>query len=477
MAMKIKNQIGRKSDNSDKIFLLHYDPINPPKGDKFLSASWREVRRGQNKCHLSNVTYKEKQSFKTINKFLKLSGLLLMFVLLSFSVNAQEDLNNYLETAAKNNPGLKARFNDYMAALEVAPQAKALPDPQVAFGYFIQPVETRVGPQRLKITASQMFPWFGKLKAKENAAVQMAKAKFEAFQETKSKLFNDVRSTYFNLYFTQKAITVTKENLELLHSIQKMALIKVEAGIVPAVDEYRIEMELGDLENQLALLKDKFYAQQAMFNNLLNTDTSSPIRIPETLWETEPSILKFAMLDSIRAQNHQLLSLDLQAESLEYKKKVAELSGKPDFNIGLSYTIIGKGSNNMAGTDAFMLPMVGIKIPLYRNKYKSMVKEVVYQETAKKQEKINKQNVLETVFEQSWKDLEDAKRRITLNEHQADLAQKSLKLLETEYTTDSKNFEEILRMDRKLLKYKLELEKARADKQAALSFIDYLMGK
>jgi len=183
------------------------------------------------------------------------------------------------------------------------------------------------------------------------------------------------------------------------------------------------------------------------------------------------------MLDSIRAQNHQLLSLDLQAESLEYKKKVAELSGKPDFNIGLSYTIIGKGNNNMAGTDAFMLPMVGIKIPLYRNKYKSMLKEVVYQETAKKQEKINKQNVLETVFEQSWKDLEDAKRRITLNEHQADLAQKSLKLLETEYTTDSKNFEEILRMDRKLLKYELELEKARADKQAALSFIDYLMGK
>ncbi len=401
----------------------------------------------------------------------------IMLLLFSSVVSAQEDLNSYLKTAAENNPGLKARFNEYMAALEVAPQVKALPDPQVAFGYFIQPVETRVGPQQFKISASQMFPWFGTLKAKENVVVQAAKAKYEAFQEVKSKLFNDVRSTYFNLYFTRKAIAITKENLEILNSIQKMALIKVEAGLVPAVDEYRVEMELGDLENQLALLNDKFDAQVVMFNNLLNNPANDPVQIPDILWETEPSISKMAILDSIRVQNHQLLSLDLQAESLRYKQDVAQLMGKPDFKIGFDYTIVGKGSNNMAGTDAIMLPTVGISIPLYRNKYKAMVNEAVYQETAKKEEKINQQNVLETVFEQTWKDFSDAKRRITLNVNQADLAQKSIKLLETAYSTDSKNFEEILRMDRKLLKYKLELEKARADKQAALSFIDYLMGK
>ncbi len=401
----------------------------------------------------------------------------ILLVLISSMVSAQEDLNKYLETAAENNPGLKARFNEYMAALEVAPQVKALPDPQVAFGYFVQPVETRVGPQQFKISVSQMLPWFGTLKAKENTAVQMAKVKFEAFQEAKSKLFNEVRSTYYNLYFTRKAIFVTKENLELLRSIQKMALIKVEAGLAPLVDEYRIEMELGDLENQLALLNDKHYSQQVMFNKLINIGKDIPARIPDLLWETEPGLSKSAMLDSIQAQNHQLLSLDLQAESLRLKKEVAELSGKPSLKVGLDYTVIGKGSNNLAGTDAIMLPTVGITIPLYRNKYKSMINEVVYQETAKKQDKTDKQNMLETLFEQSWKDYSDAKRRIALNEHQGDLAQKSLKLLETAYTTDSKNFEEILRMDRNLLRYKLELEKARADKQAALSFIDYLMGK
>jgi len=59
---------------------------------------------------------------------------------------------------------------------------------------------------------------------------------------------------------------------------------------------------------------------------------------------------------------------------------------------------------------------------------------------------------------------------------QTELAEQSIKLLETEYSTGNKNFEEILRMERRVLQYALSLEKARADKQASISFINYLMG-
>ena len=88
---------------------------------------------------------------------------------------------------------------------------------------------------------------------------RLAKAKYEVFLEAKSKLFNEVRSTYFNIYFNRRAIEITRENLTILNTFQRLANIKVEAGKVSAVDEYRIEMEIGDLENQLALLIDKQY--------------------------------------------------------------------------------------------------------------------------------------------------------------------------------------------------------------------------
>ena len=290
-------------------------------------------------------------------------------------------------------------------------------------------------------------------------------------------MLNEVRSTYFNIYFNRRAIEITRENLTILNTFQKLANIKVEAGKVSAVDEYRIEMEIGDLENQLALLVDKQYALEVMFNNLLNVEKERKVITPDILWTDDLALGKDQVLDSIQSNNHQLLVLSLQQEALTFRKELADKLGKPDFSVGLDYTFIGQGTNNLGGTDAFVFPMVGITIPLYRNKYKAMVNEVVYLQEAKDFEKTDKVNLLETILENAWKEYLDADRRIRLYVSQLELANQSQRLIETEYATGSKNFEEILRMERKVLKYGLELEKARSDKQATISFINYLMGQ
>jgi len=400
-----------------------------------------------------------------------------MMMLIPSVASAQLELDQYLVIAAENNPGLQVKFKEYMAALEVAPQVRTLPDPQAAFAYFISPVETRVGPQQVRFSVSQMFPWFGSLQAKENVANQDAKAKYEAFLESRSRLFNEVRSNYYNIYFNRRALEITMENLEILSSFKKLANIKVETGKVSAIDEYRIEMETGDMENRLALLKDNQHVLEVMFVNLLNTDSEIEITTPEILWTIDLDLRKDQVWDTINTNNHQLLAISLQQEGLIFRKELAEKVGKPDFSIGFDYTVVGQGENNLAGTDALLFPKVGITIPLYRNKYRALVNEVVYLQEAKESEKIDRINFLENILELSWKDYMDSDRRIDLYNTQQHLAKQSLALLETEYATGNKNFEEILRMERKWLTYGLELEKARSDKQAAISFINYLMGK
>jgi len=406
----------------------------------------------------------------------EMNHMIVLLLLMSSLASAQQDLDNYLQTAAENNPGLKAKFNHYLAALEIAPQVKALPDPNIAFAYFIRPVETRIGPQQFRMSASQLFPWFGTLKAKENEAAQSAKASYEIFLEAKSKLFNEVRSTYFNIYLNRRAIEITRENLTILGTFQKLANIKVETGKVSAVDEYRIQMEKGDLDNQLAILLDKLNFHLVMFNNYLNVDSNQEVHTPAILWTNDIGLDKKEVWDSIHAKNHQLLTLSLQQEALDYRKELAEKLGKPNFSVGVDYTVIGQGSNNLTGTDAIVFPMVGISIPLYRNKYTAMVNEVVFLQEAKGFEKTDQENFLETIMENGWNDYIDSNRRIDLYTSQLELAEQSLKLLETEYATSNTNFEEILRMERKQLQYGLELERARGDKQAAISFINYLMG-
>ena len=141
--------------------------------------------------------------FKLKKMIVKIYKIILFsfLIMLSSSTSGQESLNNYLEIAVNNNPRLKATFNDYMAAMEKVPQVGTLPDPKFAFGYFIQPAETRVGPQKATFNIAQSFPWFGLLSAKEDVFTEMAKAKYEEFENTKSNIFFEVKTTYYNYYF------------------------------------------------------------------------------------------------------------------------------------------------------------------------------------------------------------------------------------------------------------------------------------
>lgn len=407
---------------------------------------------------------------------------ILFIFLFSLSVWAQNEVDSYLITASKNNQGLKARFNEYLAALEKVPQVGVLPDPTIAFGYFIQPVETRVGAQHARVSISQMLPWFGTLSAKKDVEIEMAKAKYELFEEFKSKLFYEIKSTWYNLYFTSRAITITQDNIELLKIFQKLALVKIESGKASVVDELRVEMEVLDLENQLLHLIDKFQTQKVAFNNLLNVEVTSEVYTPELLQISDLNINRKALLDSIRLNNHQVLNLEFQEASYAYRQVVAKKMGNPNITVGMDYTFIGESSNVLlsageSGADAIMLPKVGLSIPLYRKKYTSMVKEAVLMKEAAQNKKEDKLNILEAVYENAYTDFQDSKRQINLHSKQLELSKKALKILETEYATASVNFEELLRMERKLLKHNLELEKSRADMSAAVAFMHYLMGK
>ncbi|NIA03470.1 MAG: TolC family protein [Nitrospirae bacterium] len=327
--------------------------------------------------------------------------LIILFTLLTFTgaVKAQEVLDQYLVIAAKNNPGLKAKFNDYMAAMQIGDQVSSLQDMQFAFGYFISPVETRVGPQKARLSLNQMFPWFGQLKANRSVADEMANAKFEAFEDAKFKLFFEVKSAYYDLYFTRKAILITDQNLALLKILNSVALMKMEAGLVSAVDQLRIEMELADLKNQLALLQDRSFAQAVTFNNLLNVENNHEVIFPDTLPSPNQPLGKEAILDSIRMNNHQLTALDHQYNSSLNKETAARKLGAPSINIGIDYIFTGKSDNpnldpSINGKDAIIFPKIGLTVPLYRKKYKAMINEAVYQQQAFQEQKADKFNIV-----------------------------------------------------------------------------------
>lgn len=405
--------------------------------------------------------------------------IMVCLLIFSFSnIRSQEVLNSYLEMAAKNNSGLKAGFNEYMAAMEKIKEVGVLPDPNLAFAYFIKPVETRLGPQNAKIAISQKFPWFGLLKSRKDEAVNLANAKLAEFDDKKSGLFLDVRSSYYDMFFIKSSIRNVEDNLKIMDILKEIVNIKTEGGLTSMTDGLRIEMERADLDNQLEMLRDKYKTVLVKFNNLVGADKYSSVELPELLNVKDLIMSKEVLLDSIKRGNNLLRLLDYKKESLKAKEKQAVKSGLPNISLGIEYISIGKSGSASAdkGRDAIVFPKLGLNIPLSRKKYKSKVNQV--RQLFESTENIRKDKLLglENLFEKTYSEYRDANRRIDLYLKQTNLAKKILKVLESEYSSSEKNFEELLRMERKILKYSLELERARRDKQISIAFINYMKG-
>jgi len=448
---------------------------------------------------------------------------------------AQDSLTNYLIRSAQNNPSLKASYNQYLASLEMIQQVGSLPDPDVTFGFFIKPKEELMGNQNADIKLMQMFPWFGTLTSAKNEAAQMAKARFEEFSEARNRLFFDIKSLYYQLYRLGKEKTLTEKNLKFLKTYEQLSLIRFRTsgnvssksseqsnlpsstsnnnsgaqggmgnqpqqgmsnqqsssgGGMPSggspmpqgkgiVDVLRVQMDIRDLENALAFLNDKKEPLLARFNTYLNRPLNDEIFIPDTLTQiTVDSSLK-VLTDSIVANNPMLKMYAAEQESYKAKIEKSRLMGLPMFGLGVDYMLLSRrgdimGSNN--GKDMIM-PMVNLTLPIYRKKYSSMRKEAEYLMNASKNKQTDVLNNLQVDLENALLNLKNADRKINQYKWQTTLANQSLNVLTTTYRTAGIDFEEVLRMQQKVIDYEFKLVEAIVDQNTEVANIGYLISK
>ena len=399
---------------------------------------------------------------------------IIIITLFIFQISpAQDRLSGYLETAAKNNPELKAAFNRYRAALEKIPQVRSLPDPQLMFGYFIRPVETKTGPQEFKISLSQMFPWFGTLKAAGQSQTFRAKAAYETFEQTKTKLFKNVRQVYYDLYLVEKQMALTEENLTILQRFQSLAQNKIAAGTASATDELRARMAVNEARNDLKKLQDRKTVLENTFRNLVHMDKPVSIDLPEQL--DEQLLPDLSQLKSQLTENHLIKRQNFLIDAYKKKQILARKAGLPKLSVGLDYINIGQGMTNTGFNDAVMV-RAGITVPIFRKKYKAMIKENRLLTEAGESTKQALRDDLDSRLQAAYARYEDALRRVDLYRQQKTLARRSTEILQSSYMSGGKNFEEILRMQSRYIRYAVQYEKALSDLHKSIAEIQFLLG-
>jgi outer membrane protein TolC len=388
-----------------------------------------------------------------------------------------QTLDDYFKIAAENNPGIKAVYNEYEAALQKVPQVNTLPDPVFSFGYFISPVETRVGPQQAKFSLTQMFPWFGTLKAQGNTAAIMAEAKFQSFIDARNKLYFQVASAYYPLYELKDWIRIEQENIRILESYKTIATQKFKNGTGTMVDVLRVDIMLEEAQTNLSILRVKEKPLLTAFNKLLNRTENESVFIKDAL-KTE-TLTDNIRKDSLIAANPKLKALDLKIEALKASELAARKQGMPKLGIGLDYVIVGERNDIEIpdnGKDVFM-PMVSVSIPIFRAKYNASVKEAQLMQESYAYQKQEVVNTLISDYELVWFQVQQHLQLLSLYEQQIQTSQQSLNLLLTSYGNSGKDFEEVLRMQQQLLKYQKMSATALAQYHIAVEKINYLTSK
>jgi outer membrane protein TolC len=243
-------------------------------------------------------------------------------------------------------------------------------------------------------------------------------------------------------------------------------------------DLYRIKIDISDLENNIALLKDQEKSFIAGFNSLLNRPAQYAVYSADSLTADTLKLSLTAVADSIRTKNPMLGMIDYERQSYESRKKMVKGMGYPMLGLGLNYSVVGKSetamSPDMNGKDMVM-PMVRMTLPIYRKKYKAMQKEADLLSRSASENFASTSNNLQTEYYQAIQAYQDARRRINLYDEQYQLASKSLELVLKSYSATGADLTDVLRVRQQALDYELNKIQATADLNTAVARIKRLM--
>lgn len=415
---------------------------------------------------------------------LKKTIIFMILAMISFGMSAQpERLAGYLETAVQNNPGLKADFLAYQAALQKIPQAGTIPDPQLDMGFFLKPMDIIDGSRVADFTLMQMFPWFGTRKSAQTEANHMANMAYEKFRETRDNLYLNVYTQWFILCSLQQKLINSQEHKQYLEQLETLSVRKyasptgntmssmggsqgnMGSGVSGLSDVLRIQLETAELENNIERLLSEIKSEKARFNTLLNRPAESEVEVPDT-FEQIPFILDIpSAMERIASQNPMLGMLNEEALAYKAKQEMDRKMSYPMLGVGLQYSLLKKRTameipvTSMNGMDMLM-PMLSVSIPIYRNKYKAQQKEGQLRWQSSQEKYANTINALEAELFQTKHLLDDASRQIRLLEKQTKLANTAYNLMVQEFVTGKSDLTNVIQVQRQLLDYQLRKAEA-----------------
>lgn len=253
-----------------------------------------------------------------------------------------DSLINYAKT---RNPEYAAMQAEAEASGERVTPAGALPDPK--FRTELRDI-TRFGEQNATLSPSRVgstryllmqdIPWFGKRDLKrEIAELEADGAKGRALG-TWADVAGRIKVNFAQLYYVHRNEQLTREILDLMTRLEKIAQVRYSGGLAAQQDVIRAQVEQTNIRNELIALETEQHHLHARLNALLARPNNAPLQVPAQLRKLPaPVTLDYATLEErVRTRNPQLFSDESKIKAAEKSRDLTYKNRYPDFTLGVS---------------------------------------------------------------------------------------------------------------------------------------------
>jgi len=382
---------------------------------------------------------------------------------------------------ARANPEYASMRHEAEAATQRVYPAGAFPDPVIRVelenitnaGSDARPslLPNKVGDT--KYTLMQSIPFFGKRGLRRDVAEAEAEQAQGRVGATWAELASNIKTSYARYYTVVRNEELTREILDLMTRLERIAVSRYEGGLVPQQDAIRAQVELTSMRGDLIMLQSERESIRATLNALLARRASAPLAMPERLRPVPPPVKlqPDVLAERLRERNPQLFTEDARIRAAEKGRELTYRNRYPDFTVGVAPMQTGWRISE------WML-MVEVSIPLQQESRRHQESEAEAMLSAARERKQAAANRLIGELNENLAGLDAALRIEALTA--TSLLPQSQATLDSAlagYETGKIDFATLLDAQRQIRRSKLDRIKAQVDAQQRLAAIERLLGE
>jgi len=327
------------------------------------------------------------------------------------------------QLAVQNNPALAAAGKRAEAMATIPSQVGSLPDPMLSLNALNLPVDSFSNTQetmtQMQVGFSQAIPFPGKLGLQAEAADHQAEIASQDQQEFRLLLVRNTRIHWWNLAYLDKALSIIRQNQELLRNLVRIAETKYKTGKGLQQDVLLAQLELSNLLERELQLRAARESESAALNALLGRDAGSVIMLPrQDKAGIEELALDTSMLkQKARQRRPMLLAREEGIRLAGARLESAQRDYYPDFTLGAAYGFRqGSNANGQTRPDLASV-MLSMSLPLYSgSKQDRAVDQRMAEQASAEFSRSDAANQVDAEIDTAASDLRIAKDRVRLFE-------------------------------------------------------------